>query len=290
MTKTNLTQINILTYRDSFIINLLNIIFDFKKNQSEFLYKFENDLFSSIFEEFVDNIPEWIQDAPKIYIKNFIKGFFYLECDTVYNLKRSIAYSLQRLFFKLGKFLYIKKNNCNSYNVYLIKNKKIINDTDYIFIPIKTIMTENLNKKDVSVYNFEVEIDNSYTVQNVVVHNCNTNCQFFVEIIDGIKHLNCLFYMRSVHLLHTFNFNLLSYTVLTYILAMKSDMKPHRIIISCGEYYIDIDNLQINLIKKMIHLQKRPLPKIVLDNNIKYKDFNDITIADFKITGYFPYE
>ena len=151
-------------------------------------------------------IPNWVHDAPKEYIEAFLDGYF--TADGCYRgieddgIKRfttvssDIAYSVQRLYLKLGKLcsinfqkrgyekeMYIKEtqkrsivNNRDCYfmEVYT-KHKRRNNysfvENDYAWFAINSIEMKNTNNP-IKVFNFSVEKDNTYTTQNMSVHNC----------------------------------------------------------------------------------------------------------------------
>jgi dihydrofolate reductase/thymidylate synthase len=119
---------------------------------------------------------------------------------------------------------------------------------------------------------------------------CHVLVQFYVEEnpIKGEKHLlSCHFYMRSNDFALANNFNIISYSVLTYILALKCDMLPKEIIYSCGDTHVY--NNHIEPIKQQLERDPRPFPVLLLNDDIKYKDFKDITFRDFEVCGYYPY-
>ena len=145
-------------------------------------------------------IPEWVQDAPIEYVQEFINGYMTADgCINVSNDKHRIttvsynlAYGTQRLFLKLGHIFGISKsikpptcviegrtvNQRDSYTVggycrkLLRKCKPFAFIEDgYVWYPLKTIT--NNYQQNTNVYNFEVNKDNSYIVENVIVHNCN---------------------------------------------------------------------------------------------------------------------
>jgi site-specific DNA-cytosine methylase len=146
-------------------------------------------------------IPEWVQDAPKEFIQEFING--YMKADGCINknntlqittVSLNLAYGLQRLYLKLGHIFSINKcirpksyiiegrivNQRDTYSIrgVLTRERKIssfIEDNYVWFAPFKIIKKEVINT---DVYNFEVENDNSYIVENTIVHNCQpfSNC------------------------------------------------------------------------------------------------------------------
>ena len=140
-------------------------------------------------------IPEWVQDAPKEFIQEFING--YVKADGCINnnnilqittVSSNLAYGLQRLYLKLGHIFSINKcirpkttiieditvNQRDTYCIRGVLQKKNIGSSfiknNYVwFAPFKIIKR---NTNETTVYNFEVENDNSYIIKNTIVHNC----------------------------------------------------------------------------------------------------------------------
>ena len=141
-------------------------------------------------------IPEWIQDAPKEYIQEFINGYMKADgCISKNNTIRfttvsyNLALGLQRLYLKLGHIFAISKSirqkmtviegrTVNQRDCYTIQGKinnekcvlSFIEDNYAWFAPCKITKRETI---ETPVYNFEVNNDNSYIVENTIVHNCN---------------------------------------------------------------------------------------------------------------------
>ena len=117
---------------------------------------------------YIDNekyIPECIQDAPIDYINKFINTFFTKDTTSSYK----IALGLQRLYLKLG-FIYDITIIDDVYHIKLQTNNNAFIDNNYVWYAPSYIIKKY--KSDVLVYNFEVETDNSYIVENICVHNC----------------------------------------------------------------------------------------------------------------------
>lgn len=117
--------------------------------------------------------------------------------------------------------------------------------------------------------------------------SCHTGIQFYVTEENNQKHLSCMFNMRSNDVFLANVFNVVFYSVLTYILAKKYDMKPKEIIYTCGDSHIYKNH--INQVHEQLKRVPRPFPKLKLDDSIKQKEWNEITIDDFELVGYFPY-
>ena len=165
------------------------------------IYEYSDFVWFNIFKQFGKydedkKIPEWVQDAPKEYIQKFTNGYMITErCINQKNGKyqlTTVSYDLalgvQRLFLKLGYLFGISKsilsqtttieerpsNQKKNYTISgyyrnIFKNTSFIEDGYVWYAPLKI---ETYNVVNETVYNFEVENDNSYIVENLIVHNC----------------------------------------------------------------------------------------------------------------------
>lgn len=116
---------------------------------------------------------------------------------------------------------------------------------------------------------------------------CHFSCQFYVELNkNGEKELSCQFTMRSSDAFLGLPLNLVSYSVLTYILAKKCDMIPKEIIFIGGDTHIYKNHvLQVT---EQLSRKPRLFPSLSLNDSIKHKDWHDIKPEDFNLIGYFP--
>jgi len=115
---------------------------------------------------------------------------------------------------------------------------------------------------------------------------CHFAFQFYVHENDNKKYLNCHLFQRSQDEFLGCPFNIFSYSVLTYILALKCDMQPGKLTCSITDAHIYLNH--ISSINEQLNRSPRPFPKLVINQNVKNKDFKDITINDFDLIGYFP--
>ena len=196
------------------LLNNLNITFriceDTEYNINTTNIECHNYILYHILKDFgkSDNkkVPFWIQDAPNDYIEKFLEGFNLLNGYShkrnkiqYHTIHKDIAFSLQLLFLKLGKIAsisYQKLNNTvvledrniisknRSYLIEVVKDRKYdlniyYDDGDYLWYKISKLEEELIDS--VKVYNFEVNEDNSYCVENILSHNC---CRPFV-LADG---------------------------------------------------------------------------------------------------------
>jgi len=139
-------------------------------------------------------IPEWVQDAPPHLIQEFLDGYYAADgCKNRQQIRyTTVSYNLalgvQRLYLKLGNIMSIQKTirprtcviqgrTVNQRDTYVVsgylefqrKQSSIIQD-GYAWLGPASI--ECRATPPVVVYNFEVNTDNSYIVDNTIVHNC----------------------------------------------------------------------------------------------------------------------
>lgn len=141
-------------------------------------------------------IPEWVQDAPTEYIQEFVNGYHKAdgcitknECYEFITVSHNLAFGLQRLYLKLGHIVSIKKDNrpkttviegrtVNQRDTYHIRGyirQTVRNQSSFIengYVWYAPFSIEKNTVENEPVYNFEVENDNSYIVENTIVHNC----------------------------------------------------------------------------------------------------------------------
>lgn len=131
-------------------------------------------------------IPNWVIDLPLDQLSSFYDGYFsgdgHARKDRntmmMSTVSKKLCFGLMQIIIKLFNkvpTLSIRVDNRKgSYNdVYNLqfspnaKNQIVIDD--HICVDIKSITRE---QRDIEVFNIEVADDNSYTVNNVIVHNC----------------------------------------------------------------------------------------------------------------------
>ena len=114
---------------------------------------------------------------------------------------------------------------------------------------------------------------------------CHLSCQFHVETdSNGIDHLSCQMYQRSADMFLGEPWNIFSYSVLTYILAKKHNMKPKKLSICIGDAHIYADHIE--QVKSQLSRQSLMLPILEIDDSVTNKSWEDIVIGDFNLIGY----
>ena len=138
--------------------------------------------------------------------------------------------------------------------------------------------------------------------------------EYFTEYYDGItwypddeeksskifdnagvpkRKLSCMFQMRSVDTLLGLPFNILSYAILTHIIAACTNMDVDELIFSGGDVHVYKNQINTYVTEQK---ERNPhlygLPKLVLnyktDNNF-YADIDNFKYEDVKIEGYESY-
>lgn len=154
-------------------------------------YKILDEKLSNILNDFgtgstKKEIPNWVIDLPIKQLKIFLNG--YLSGDGHKRKDRKLTMfctASEKMFLSLQEIIIKVHRVVPSVNVRFDKRSKTFSNTyngqfsnkpknqiivdDKIIVPIKSI--ERI-ENDIEVFNFEVENDNSYTVRNVIVHNC----------------------------------------------------------------------------------------------------------------------
>lgn len=116
---------------------------------------------------------------------------------------------------------------------------------------------------------------------------CHINVQFYVTEENKQKYLSCQFMMRSNDFDTAACYNITSYTILTYILAKRCNMLPKEMIYTCGDCHIYKNHLE--QVQLQLTRIPRPFPDVILNNSLIYKDWQDMSVDDFELIGYFPH-
>jgi len=150
------------------------------------------------------HIPYSLLHANENIIKSFLIGLqegdgYNSKTDIVYSTSsRELAYGIQLLCSKLGKFSKIYKRTRNTnfkknaviYRIHESKQKywkRWYEDDIYIYIPVK--MKQKSNRIDQKVYDITVENNPTFTIQNIGIRDCWYNP---VCIRDEGHKLECL--------------------------------------------------------------------------------------------------
>ena len=171
-------------------------------------------------------IPEWIENAPKEMLWELIKGYASADGNfinhkgvgpyEIQTVSLHLALGVQRLLMKVGIINSVRKTSrssecviqgrtCSQRDTYKIswyKNQSrtlSFIENGYAWVRVKYNTKEFV--EDEHVFNFEVENDNSYVVNNLCVHNCqpfsiagmqngfdDARSNVFWKIVEILKH------------------------------------------------------------------------------------------------------
>lgn len=116
---------------------------------------------------------------------------------------------------------------------------------------------------------------------------CHVMVLFYVEEINDIKYLTGCLTMRANDLFLGSSLNIIFYSVLIYILAIRCDMIPKELIINIGDAHIYSNH--VNQVTEQLSRSVKSQPVLRVNKYIKNKDYKDITIEDFELIGYYPH-
>jgi thymidylate synthase len=130
---------------------------------------------------------------------------------------------------------------------------------------------------------------NPTDISNMALPPCHYTFQFYVEQDPDTleKYLSCHFIMRSNDLGCGTSFNLLSYAVLTHLIALKVGMIPKELVYTCSDTHIYINH--IDALRTQLERKPVAAPRLWIRPEVATKDWNQIELSDFEIIGYFPH-
>ena len=115
---------------------------------------------------------------------------------------------------------------------------------------------------------------------------CHVFCQFYVSFPkSGRPRLSCQMYQRSCDMGLGVPFNIASYALLTYMIAMVVDMEPGEFIHVMGDAHVYSNHVEA--LKEQLQRVPRKFPKLVIKR--KVTDIDDFKYEDFEVTDYDPY-
>lgn len=111
-------------------------------------------------------IPEWVHNAPKKYIYEFVTG-----CDTPIMRNYDMAMNMQRLLAKIGVYTSIQKHEEKNYNViYKMRDgKETVGEGDISYFWSRVLVIQKVSDHTDKFYHLTIEGDEGYIVDNVMV-------------------------------------------------------------------------------------------------------------------------
>ena len=112
---------------------------------------------------------------------------------------------------------------------------------------------------------------------------CHLLYQFHVNV--DTKELSCSFYQRSSDAVLAANFNIISTTVLVFIICHLTGYKPGKIIHNVGNMHLYMNQLEI--VKEIVQNNPFNFPLLLInDPDKKIKKIEDFTYENFKLLFY----
>jgi thymidylate synthase len=110
---------------------------------------------------------------------------------------------------------------------------------------------------------------------------CHILCQFYANKDE----LSCQWYQRSVDTFLGLPFNILSYAILTKIIAQTVGMKPKELIFIGGDTHIY--NNHCNQVKEQISREPYNFPELYIDKATNtVEDIEKLSFEDFRVENY----
>jgi thymidylate synthase len=126
---------------------------------------------------------------------------------------------------------------------------------------------------------------NAADIDKMALPPCHLSAQFYVDIDEqGEKHLSCQMYQRSVDTFLGCPWNIMSYAVLTHLFAKMTDMKPKTLIMCLGDTHIYSNHIE--QVCQQLERTPYPFPKMLINDAVKMKSIDEITIDDFSVQEY----
>lgn len=139
----------------------------------------------------------------------------------------------------------------------------------------------NLLKNDPNSRRIVVSAWNAGDLKDMCLAPCHPLFQFYVT--NG--ELSCCFFMRSVDMFLGFPFNLLSYAILTHIIAKTVGMKAKEIIFMGGDTHVYKSHL--TQVEEQCSREAYEFPTIIITKELNsIQDIEQLQFSDFKFEGY----
>ncbi|XP_076300092.1 thymidylate synthase [Lasioglossum baleicum] len=138
------------------------------------------------------------------------------------------------------------------------------------------------------------KIKNSPDDRRIIMTAWNTNdiplmalppCHCLVQFYVGNGELSCQLYQRSADMGLGVPFNIASYSLLTYMLAHITNLKPGEFVHTMGDCHVYLNH--VAALEKQIEREPKPFPRLKIVRNVQ--DIDDFLPEDFELTGYSPH-
>jgi thymidylate synthase len=115
-------------------------------------------------------------------------------------------------------------------------------------------------------------------LEKMALAPCHTLFQFYVDK----KRLSCQLYQRSADTFLGLPYNLVSYSLLTHMIAQQCDMEPGDFVWTGGDVHLYLNHLE----QARLQVDRDPLPSPKLRLRRKPDSIFDYDYEDFEVLGY----
>ncbi|XP_059350281.1 thymidylate synthase-like isoform X2 [Daphnia carinata] len=122
---------------------------------------------------------------------------------------------------------------------------------------------------------------NPSALREMALPPCHCLAQFYVA--NG--ELSCQMYQRSADMGLGVPFNIASYSLLTYMIAHVTGLKPGEFIHTLGDAHVYSNH--ISALEKQLEREPRPFPTLKIARQVS--DIDDFKAEDFVLEGYDPH-
>lgn len=243
-------------------------------------------------------IPEWVFNLPHKYIYRFLEGYAVADGRNrtfdFTTVSADLAYGIQRLLAVVGiptRIFYQKRppttiienrlvKQRDTYTVTQILGKQCIIDENYIWYQVYN--NESFKCKSRLVYNLDIDQDHTYTINNMVTHNCHVLFQLYVVN----NKLSCHMYQRSADYFLGVPFNIASYALLTQMMAEICKFDLGDLIISFGDVHLYLNHL--DQAREQVFRSPYALSEVLLATTPK--NIFSFAFDDFCLVNYYHQE
>ena len=139
----------------------------------------------------------------------------------------------------------------------------------------------HLIKTDPNSRKIIVSAWNPQQLKEMALEPCHVLSQYYV---DNGK-LSCQYYQRSVDSFLGAPFNILSYAILTKLMAKAAGLQPGELVFSGGDCHVYKNHLK--QATEQVTREPFPFPKLFIDKDISsIEDMEKLEFSDFRIEGY----
>lgn len=116
----------------------------------------------------------------------------------------------------------------------------------------------------------------------MVLAPCHVMAQFYVS--DDRKRLDCMLFQRSGDMFLGVPYNILSYSLLTYMISHLTGLKPGRFIHTIGDAHVYSNH--VDKVKKQLARIPRPLPTLRFRGASRIHSIDDFSLESFILENY----